>query len=217
MQHAVNLNFSNLPTDIVNKLFDSLFLPILMYGSEVWGVYEKNDYHSWEKDIIERTHIHFCKLYLGVNKQCPNIACRNELGRLPIKGIIDINVIKFWSHLESLSEDNIAKQCLYLSKEMADKNQLSLMQRVNSLCNSSNLNISNLNVSDFNNIKTHIRLTVTKTSINHQLNLLKLNKKLKFYSTFKKDCHKTDFLDPIKNTLPRDKSINFALEITIYE
>ena len=205
------LNFSNLPTDVVNKLFDSLFPPILMYGLEVWVVYDKNDYNSWEKDIIERTHIHFCKLYLGVNKQCPNIACRNELGRLPIKGKIDINIIKFWLHLESLPEDNIAKQCLYLSKEMADRNQLSLMQRVNSLCNYSNLNISNLNISDFNNFKTHIRLSVNKTSINHQLNLLKLNKKLKFYSTFKKDCHKTDFLDPIKNTLHKRQVNKFRL------
>ena len=85
------------------------------------------------------------------------------------------------------------------------------MQIVNSLCNSSNLNISNLNVRDFNNIKTHIRLTVTKTSINHQLNLLKLNKKLKFYSTFKKDCHKTDFLDPIKNTLHKRQVNKFLL------
>ena len=50
------LNFSKLLTDVVNKLFDSLFHPILMYGSEVWGVYDKNDYNSWEKDIIERTH-----------------------------------------------------------------------------------------------------------------------------------------------------------------
>ena len=32
------LNFSKLPIDVVNKVFDSLFLPILMYGSEVWGV-----------------------------------------------------------------------------------------------------------------------------------------------------------------------------------
>ena len=140
------LNLSKLPIDVVNKVFDSLFLPILMYGSEVWGVYDKNDFNTRGKDVIERTQVYFCKLFLGVNKQCPNVACRNELGRLSLKAKIDINIIKFWLHLESLPEDNIAKQCLYLSKEMTDKNQLSIVQRVKSLCNLFNLNISNLNI-----------------------------------------------------------------------
>ena len=202
------LNFSKLPIDVVNKIFDSLFLPILMYGSEVWGVYDKNDYNTWEKDIIERTHVYFCKLFLGVNKQCPNVACRNELGRLSLKAKIDINIIKFWLHLESLPEDNIAKQCLYLSKEMTDKNQLSIMQRVNSLCNLSNLNISNLNIHNFTE---RIRLNVNKTSTNHQLNLLNLNKKLKFYSIFKQDCHKTDSLDSIKNVRHKKQINTFRL------
>ena len=64
-----------------------------MCGSEVWSIYDKDDLNSWESDIIEKTHIHFCKQVLGVNKQCPNIACR-----LPLKEITEINTIKFWIH-----------------------------------------------------------------------------------------------------------------------
>ena len=56
-----------------------------MYGSEVWGIYDKDDLNSWENDIIEKTHIHFCKQVLGVNKQCSNVVCRNELGGLPLR------------------------------------------------------------------------------------------------------------------------------------
>ena len=33
------LDFSKLPIHPANKIFDSLFLPILTYGSEVWGAY----------------------------------------------------------------------------------------------------------------------------------------------------------------------------------
>lgn len=207
-----NLDFSKLPIDIVNKIFDSLFLPILMYGSEVWGIYDKVDYNSWEKDTIERTHIYFSKLFLGVNKQCPNVACRNELGRLSLKGKIDLNIIKFWIHLENLSEDNIAKQCLYLSKEMAGKNQLSLMQKVDSICKASNLNISTFDTKNSNAFTSRIRLTVNKTSVSHQLDLLHLNKKLIFYSSFKKDCQKAaDFLDSIKNPLHKKQINKFRL------
>ena len=96
------LDFSKLPLDVTNKLFDSLFLIILLYGSEVWGIYDKDNFDSWEKDDIEKTHVYFCKQFLGVNKQCANVATRNELGRLPIKMAIETSVIKFWIHLQSL-------------------------------------------------------------------------------------------------------------------
>ena len=88
-----------------------------MYGSEVWSIYDKDDYNSWENDIIEKTQIQFGKQVLGVNKQCPNVACRNELGRLPLKKITNVNIIKFWRHLENKQ----AKHCLKISKDMVKK------------------------------------------------------------------------------------------------
>lgn len=38
------------------------------------------------------------------------------------------SIIKFWIHLQSLLDNNIAKRCLQFSKEMAGKNQPGLMQ-----------------------------------------------------------------------------------------
>ena len=71
-------------------------------------MYDKDDYNSWENDIIitEKTQIQFCKQVLGVNKQCPNVACRNELGRPPLKEITNVNIIKFWRHLENKQDDH---------------------------------------------------------------------------------------------------------------
>ena len=54
-----NEDFLRLPIDISNRLFNSLYLPILMYGSEVWSIYDEDDYNSWEKDLIEKTQIQF--------------------------------------------------------------------------------------------------------------------------------------------------------------
>jgi len=56
-----------------------------------------------------------------VNKQCPNVACRNELGRLPLKEITNVNIIKFWIHLGNNQDDHYAKHCLKISKDMAGK------------------------------------------------------------------------------------------------
>ena len=42
---------------------------ILTYVSEVWRIYDKNDYYSWENDMMEtQTQIRFCKQILGMNK-----------------------------------------------------------------------------------------------------------------------------------------------------
>ena len=49
-------------------LFDSLFLPILLYGLEVWGAYGKDNFSTREKDEIEKTHTYFWKQTLGVIK-----------------------------------------------------------------------------------------------------------------------------------------------------
>ena len=35
------LDFLKLPIHIINKLFNTLFFPILTFYSEVWGIYEK--------------------------------------------------------------------------------------------------------------------------------------------------------------------------------
>ena len=97
------LDFLKLPIHIINKLFNTLFFPILTYCSEVWGIYDKSDYSRWDKDSIEKTHIHFCKMCLGLNKRSPNVASRNELaiGRLSVNLQMTMNIFKFWIHLEN--------------------------------------------------------------------------------------------------------------------
>ena len=63
------LDFLKLPIHIINKLFNTLFFPTLTYFSEVWGIYDKSDFSRWDKDSIEKTHIH-----IGVtgNSRCLN-------------------------------------------------------------------------------------------------------------------------------------------------
>ena len=43
---------------------DKTILPILLYGSEIWG-FENID-------IIERVHLRFCKLILHLKQSTPN-------------------------------------------------------------------------------------------------------------------------------------------------
>ena len=96
------LSIENFPLTIVNRLFTSFCLPICTYASEVWGASLKDNFSYWDKHNIEKTHLHFCKTFLGVNKKAFNIGCRAEMGRFPIK--IDTKIFKYWIHLDSLED-----------------------------------------------------------------------------------------------------------------
>ena len=65
---------NKLSINTCNKLFDTLFLPIILYGSEIWGPYDNLNIKKWEKDPVERLHRHnSTKYYLGLNKRAPNV------------------------------------------------------------------------------------------------------------------------------------------------
>ena len=114
------LDFYKLPITTWNKLFDALFSPILLYNSEIWGTYEKINFDKWETDCVEKLHIpnYIHKYYSGLNKRAPNVASRNEAGRLSLKSKIYENILKFWIHLENLPENN-AYHCLQIYKNLA--------------------------------------------------------------------------------------------------
>ena len=73
------------------RLFDSVVAPILLYASEVWGIYGY--------DHVDKVHIKFCKKLLGVRVQAPNYAVYGDLGRFPLSVIAKERSIKYWLKL----------------------------------------------------------------------------------------------------------------------
>ena len=147
-----------------------------------------------KKDEIEKTHIYFCKQALGVNKQCPNVAARNEIGRLPLKLNIDTSIIKFWVHLQNLPENDIANDlCAYLKNWL--RRTLSL--RVNELLGKYNSTSTTLKENNTNLLTSHLRLNMKKIFSDHQLMLINTNRKLNFYASFKKEISKSEIVDLI--------------------
>ena len=75
------------------KLFETLISPILLYGSEIWGV---DTNVALDRDPIESIQTKLCKMLLGVNKNASNNACRCELGRYPIRMKAKMRSFSFW-------------------------------------------------------------------------------------------------------------------------
>ena len=72
------VDISKLPISIALKLFDALIKPMLLYASEVWEPFVKNNPDDWDKSEIEKK---FLKQLLGVNRSTTTVMVRGELDK----------------------------------------------------------------------------------------------------------------------------------------
>ena len=86
------------------ELFDKMVVPILIYGSEVWG------YQQYS--TIERVHYRFCKYLLNVSSNTHNSAVLGECGRQPIFIKCYVKVISYWIKLLHMNVNRLPK-CVY--------------------------------------------------------------------------------------------------------
>ena len=114
------------------------------------------------KKILLKKHIFCCCL------SSPLTLARNELGRLSLKLTIDINIFKFWIHLQYPPDDNIVKQCLELSKDMAEKNQRGISQKIKTLCDEYSSRSMILNENNGKTLISSVAQNLSKVLVNHK-------------------------------------------------
>ena len=82
-----------LPIHLQLKLFDSLILPILLYGCEFWG------YENFL--ILDRLHLKYLKYVLGPQQSTSSCMVYRETERFPLSVYIKTRMISFWCKLVS--------------------------------------------------------------------------------------------------------------------
>ena len=124
-------SLGNLPVLVANNLFDALVKPISIYNSEVtfqdiYATYFKakerakkssaivDRFHFIDKTPIEKLHLHYCKYILGTRKNATNLACRAELGRLPLESSIFIQTILYLIRLTAHDINPLLKESFLL-------------------------------------------------------------------------------------------------------
>ena len=89
-------------------------LPILLYGSEIWGFEVLHD--------LEIFHMKFCKQALSVNKTTANCMVLGELGRLKLEKYIESRMINFWCRIVHSGQDKFSGKVYIILKLLFEKN-----------------------------------------------------------------------------------------------
>ena len=97
-------------------LYDHLIKPILLYGSEIWGVFKTNSKvckkdetflfpFIYKNSMVDKSQVSFLKYILGVNRYSSNLAVMSETGRLPMHLSVIISIVKYLHRLENALMD----------------------------------------------------------------------------------------------------------------
>ena len=98
--------YGGMPYSCFTKLYNALVLPIITYGSAIWG--DKSYSH------IDAVHNKACRFFFGVGKYTPNAAIQGEMGwPLPIY-YHWVTIVMQWQRLHRMSDNRINKNVYVL-------------------------------------------------------------------------------------------------------
>jgi hypothetical protein len=104
-------------------LFDSLVLPILNYGCEVWGpgAFSKgaNMFDSPHSKDLECLHKGFLRQCLGIRKSVADWVLMSELQRKPLVTAIFQQTVRFWNKVMDRPSTNLTKMAMAESCTLA--------------------------------------------------------------------------------------------------
>lgn len=104
-----------LPLDIQLHLFDACILPILLYGSEVWGFADTKS--------LEVFHNQYCKYILRLGSNTINNLVLGELGRYKIEKFVKQRMLNFWLKMVTGKTNKISFLIYQKMKDLYDKNE----------------------------------------------------------------------------------------------
>ena len=96
------------------KLFDSLLLPVLFYGAQVWAMENPNG--------TESIQTNFYKQSLRIPFNSPGCTIRLEVGRTPLICEILKHTLSWTEKILSMPNDRYPKLCFNILKSMSQKN-----------------------------------------------------------------------------------------------
>ena len=109
-----NLNLMKMPIKLSIKIYDTMILPILLYGIEIWAPSGKFCLEKWDKTEIEKNHTSLLKQILGLNRCTQNDMVRAEFGRLPLLLRGHTSVWSYIKYLQRKDDQSLVKKAFQI-------------------------------------------------------------------------------------------------------
>ncbi len=117
--NAVGARFGCLHPSTVLKLYKTLCLPSLLFGSELWMLTKT------ELLMLERVHRKILRTIQGLPTRCPSIALNCLLGIVPVSKSIDSRKLNFLFSILNLNPSSLAR--ITLLERLADHSPSSII------------------------------------------------------------------------------------------
>ena len=97
-------NIEHPPPKIMFDIFDTLIMPILSYGSDVWGSNKDSI------DILDKVFLRFIRCTLGIKATTSNIIVAGECGRLPPSTQCILHTLCYVNRIIHMNGTSLVKQ-----------------------------------------------------------------------------------------------------------
>ena len=88
--------------DLFFKMLECQVLPVLLYGSEVWGL--------GKSIVIETVHLYGLKRFLNVTIKTPNVMIYGDTGRYPLTVNAAMRVAKYWLKILRMDDERLPRR-----------------------------------------------------------------------------------------------------------
>ena len=180
------INNTNLPYDLIFKLFEHTITPIMVYASEVWG-YESTL-------ILERIHCNFIRKILHLRKSTPKYILYAESGRHPLEITVKTRMIGYWINLITGKQSKLSHLLYnYMLKTNVQSKWISEIKKILNHCGRQEAWLN-----QFSYVNKHL-----KTEIQQIL----LDQNLQNWNSQLQESHKGKYYAVIKESLSLEKRL----------
>ena len=182
-----------------NKMYHSQVVPIMEYGSGIWGY--------GNSLLSNKIQFRAIRYFLGVHPKTPLLALEGDMGWKSCRLRQHVNMIRFWNRMINMDENRLTKRIFNWDYNLCKNWCLEIKQILYSASLEHIYNEQNVcNINTIDNILTDLRNNQWKES-------LPSKPKLRTYMKFKDNVYTEDYVKYCKNRRRRSLLAQFRLGI----
>ena len=207
-------SLGNIPPKLMLYLFDTMVKPILLYGSDIWGVQQKGT------EAIDRVFLWFLKWVLRVKTNTCNTIVYGEMGCVPLRIHCHVNVISYYVRIYNMPDSRLVKQAFNSLYSLTEQGFATWITKVWELARIYDIDLHHNNYSK-DQFKQYCKQQIRQNYISdwsETLRNIETHPILRLYTTVKNDLSMEAYLHHVKdfryrNAITKLRASSHNLEI----